>query len=196
MLTKNFNRFLKRKLPSISKNFNKKYEGEGKMKTKEVTCYECKKPGHIKSECPKLKFKNKGAKDKKKAFKATWDNSSESELEEDQDEVANLCFMAFEDDIKAPFSSISSFYEFNDDFHDNNNDDDGTYMVSNLMSKYKSLLSKKNHYKHKLTSLTKEFENLKNKFSSLTVSHVILANDLKNSNSLEEQLKKVNDENH
>ena len=59
MLTRNFNRFLKRKLPSRSKHFNKKYEGEGKMKTKEVTCYECKKPGHIKSECPKLKFKNK-----------------------------------------------------------------------------------------------------------------------------------------
>ena len=59
MLTKNFNRFLKRKFPSKSKHFNKKYEGEGKMKTKEVTCYECKKPSHIKSECPKLKFKKK-----------------------------------------------------------------------------------------------------------------------------------------
>ena len=30
MLTKNFNRFLKRKLPSRSKNFNKKYEGKGR----------------------------------------------------------------------------------------------------------------------------------------------------------------------
>ena len=75
------------------------------MKTKEVTCYECKKPGHIKSECPKLKFKNKGAKDKRKAFKATWDNSSESKLEEDQDEVANLCFMTFEDDIEVCLKS-------------------------------------------------------------------------------------------
>ena len=43
MLTRNFNRFLKRKLPSKTKDFNKKYEGEGKKKTKEVTCYECKK---------------------------------------------------------------------------------------------------------------------------------------------------------
>ena len=71
MLTKNFNRFLKRKFSSRSKQFNKKYEGKGKMKTNEETCYECKKLGHIKSECPKLKFKNKGAKDKKKAFEAT-----------------------------------------------------------------------------------------------------------------------------
>ena len=64
------------------------------------------------------------------------------------------------------------------------------------MSKCKSLLSKKNHYKHKLTSLTKKFENLKNEFSSLTISNAKLVNDMKNSNSLEEQLKKVNDENH
>ena len=71
MLTRNFNRFLKRKHPLRTRDFNKKYEGEGKKKTKEVTCYECKKSDYIKSECPKLKFKNEGAKDKKKAFKAT-----------------------------------------------------------------------------------------------------------------------------
>ena len=37
---------------------------------------------------------------------------------------------------------------------------------------------------------------MKNEFSSLTLSNAKLVNDLKNSNSLEEQLKKVNDENH
>ena len=140
----------------------------------------------------KTQFKNKGEKDKKKAFKATWDNSSESKLKEDQDEVANLCFMAFEDDIEVPSSSNSSFYEFNDDCHDNINDDDDEYndddtsIVSNLMSKCKSLLSRKNHYKDKLISLTKELESLKIEFSSLTVSHDKLVNDMKNSNSLEE----------
>ena len=117
MLTKNFNRFLKRKFPSRSRHINKKTEGEGKMKTKEVTCYECKKPGHIKSEFSKLKYNNKGAKDKRKAFKVTWDNSSEFELEEDQDEVANLCFMAFEDDIEVSSSSNSSFNFDNDYCH-------------------------------------------------------------------------------
>ena len=84
MLTRNFNKFLKRKHSSKTKDFNKKYEGDGKKKTKEVACYECKKLGHIRSECPKLKFKNKGVKDKKKVFKATWDNSSESEKEKEQ----------------------------------------------------------------------------------------------------------------
>ena len=151
MLTRNFNRFLKRKHPSRIRDFNKKYEGEGKKKTKEVTCYECKKPGHIKSECPKLKFKNKGAKDKKKAFKATWDNSSEFEMEEEKDEVAILYFMALEDDIEVPSTSNSSFNDdFNNYCHDidnDNDDDDETSIVSKFMSKCKSLLSKKNHYK-------------------------------------------------
>ena len=68
-------------------DFNKKYEGDGKKKTKEITCYECKKSSHIRSECPKLKFKNKGVKERKKAFKAIWDDSSESEKEEEQQEV-------------------------------------------------------------------------------------------------------------
>ena len=67
--------------------------------------------------------------------------------------------MALEDDNEVPSTSNSSFYEFDDDFHDNMNDnddeyydDDDTSMVSNLMSKCKSLLSRKNHYKDKLIS--------------------------------------------
>ena len=66
------------------RDFNKRYEGDSKKKTKEVTCYEWKKLGHITSECPKLKHKNKGAKERKKAFKATWDDSSESKKKEEQ----------------------------------------------------------------------------------------------------------------
>ena len=107
--------------------------------------------------------------------------------------------MALEDNIEVPSSSNSSF---NNDFNDNcydiddDDDDDETSIVSKLMFKCKSLISKKNHYKHELTRLTKEFENLKNEFSSLTLLNAKLVNELKNSNSLEEQLKKVNDENH
>ena len=108
--------------------------------------------------------------------------------------------MALEDDIEVP-SSFTSSFNFNDDLNDychdiDNDDDDETSIASKPMIKCKSLLSKKNHYKHELTSLTKEFENLTNEFSSLTLSNAKLVNDLKNSNSLEEQLKKVNDENY
>ena len=129
---------------SRTKDFNKKYEGEGKKKTKEVTCYECKKPSHIRSECPKLKSKNKGAKDRKKAFKATWDDTSESEMEEEQNEVVNLCFMALEDNNEVPSTSHFSCDDC-DDYDDDDDDDDESSIVSKLILKCKSLLSKKNY---------------------------------------------------
>ena len=67
--------------------------------------------------------------------------------------------------------------------------------MSKLILKCKNLLSKKKHYKHELTSLTKEFKNLKIEFSNLVKSNDKLVNDLENSNSLEDQLKKANNEN-
>ena len=71
MLIRNFKKFLRKQHTSRTRDFNKKYKGEGKKKIKEVTCYKYKKSGHIRSEYPKLKSKNKGAKDRKNAFKAT-----------------------------------------------------------------------------------------------------------------------------
>ena len=64
-------------------------------------------------------------------------------MEEEQDEVANLCFMALEDDIEVPSTSHSSFDNDCDDYCDD--DDDETSIVSKLIFKCKSLLSKNNH---------------------------------------------------
>ncbi|MQL72614.1 hypothetical protein Taro_004950 [Colocasia esculenta] len=79
-------------------------------KKNEPICYECKKPGHIKADCPKLKkneFKKKDSsrkprRFKKKAMAAAWDNSSDSDSESsssnEEEEEANLAFMANVDD--------------------------------------------------------------------------------------------------
>ena len=66
------------------KNLSKHKESKrgGFNKTKEVICFKCKRPGHIQDECPKLKLKHKESKERIRAFKATWDDSSESEMEE------------------------------------------------------------------------------------------------------------------
>ncbi|MQM04623.1 hypothetical protein Taro_037429 [Colocasia esculenta] len=75
-------------------------------KKNEPICYECKKPRHIKAECPKLKKSEYKKKDssrkfrrhKKKAMAAAWDNSSDSDSESssssEEEEEANLAFMA------------------------------------------------------------------------------------------------------
>ncbi|KAK2965308.1 hypothetical protein RJ640_004177, partial [Escallonia rubra] len=74
-------------------------------------CYECGRTGHIKKYCPQLRNKtansNSNSRDlKEKKFKSrkallTWDDSDKSDKEESEDEdVAQLCFMANDDDLK------------------------------------------------------------------------------------------------
>ena len=87
--------------------------------------------------------------------KATWDDTSESERDEEQDEVVNFFFMALEDDIEVPSTSYSSLNNDCDDYCNDDDDGDETSIVSKLMLKCKSLLSKKKHYKHELISLNK-----------------------------------------
>ncbi|MQL68388.1 hypothetical protein Taro_000688 [Colocasia esculenta] len=93
------------------------------IKKNEPICYECKKPGHIKAECPKLKEAEFRKKDssrkfrryKKKAMAAAWDNSSDSDSESssnsEEEDKANLAFMA---DIAEKVTSDSSFDSYND----------------------------------------------------------------------------------
>ncbi|KAH9685562.1 Integrase catalytic domain-containing protein [Citrus sinensis] len=85
MLARRFRKFFKK--TGERRNFRnfKNY----REKKEAITCYECKKPGHIRSECP---LTNKL---KKKAMVATWDDSEEeSNDEEGSQEVSNLALMA------------------------------------------------------------------------------------------------------
>ena len=79
MITRGFKKFLKRKRFSRQRD-NKKFESK---KNKEVTYYECKKLTHIRRECPRLKLKKKGIKDKEKVFKASQNDSSKLKKEEE-----------------------------------------------------------------------------------------------------------------
>ena len=74
------------------KGFVPKKDKKGKAKQDDVICFECKEPRHVRSECPRLKKKLK-----KKAMIATWEDLDEEQqgLESQEEEVvANLCFMA------------------------------------------------------------------------------------------------------
>ncbi|XP_057996488.1 uncharacterized protein LOC131175832 [Hevea brasiliensis] len=78
----------------IPKRIFKKDKGESSKRDPPI-CFECNKPGHIRTDCPKLKKPFK--KFKKKALKVTWDESSDSKDEEIGDQVAQMCFMEMEE---------------------------------------------------------------------------------------------------
>ncbi|GKV47613.1 hypothetical protein SLEP1_g54498 [Rubroshorea leprosula] len=94
-------------------NGSDKYKGDSNKKDK-IICYRCKKPGHVKFECPFGNEKSLKAKEKrsKKALVTTWSDDS-SDKESSDSEVANLCFMAREEDTQeVSFQSIP-----NDEFN-------------------------------------------------------------------------------
>ncbi|KAL4367156.1 hypothetical protein GQ457_05G007260 [Hibiscus cannabinus] len=84
-LAKRFTRFMK---SNRGRKFLRKGEFKNKNREEEkdqLICYECKKPGHIRTECPQLKKKSFGKKKKHKAHVATW--SDEESSDEDEEEV-------------------------------------------------------------------------------------------------------------
>ncbi|GAV57414.1 LOW QUALITY PROTEIN: zf-CCHC domain-containing protein/UBN2 domain-containing protein, partial [Cephalotus follicularis] len=103
---------------SFKKNFP---QDEEPSKREEPTCYECKKPGHFKNDCPNLKKKEQFKKKneyskKKKAMVATWSDSDSSSSEEESDEeVAHIAFMAIEDEVENEvnftFDELQKAYE-------------------------------------------------------------------------------------
>ena len=89
----------------------------------QITCYGCKQPRQLRSECP-LNKEGKKDKDKKKkkAMMATWSDSdlSSSESEPEIDIKANLCLMEIKDEVCIDdfndFDKLQNEYEclFND----------------------------------------------------------------------------------
>ena len=155
--------------------------GESSKKEKyPIVCYECKKSGHIKFECPLLK-KQHSRKPNKKAMVATQSDSDVSDDESyDDDEGSNLCLMALDDSKVTSNSYDSNAYSF-DELQDAF--DELAIDFENMNVKYKKMIAKfsienvmltkakieleKNldSMKSELDVLTKKNENLQNSFS-------------------------------
>ncbi|WKA09029.1 hypothetical protein VitviT2T_026708 [Vitis vinifera] len=130
---------------------------------RELTCFKCKKPGHIKYDC--LLYKSEAKRRMKKAMMATWSESEESSEEENEKEVANMCFMAI-DDLDEVNSNFSD-----EDMHD---------VFEELYEDFEKLSLKNNSLKNKIQDLEKELEEVKEKFSidELSKTHLEKENEI------------------
>ena len=154
MIVRRFKRFFKRKgrFQKGGSNYKKDISKE-----KAPVCFECKKPGHFKAECPSLqRYKEKDIKkekygDKKKAFVGSiWGDSSEDEEEE---EAANLSLVAQE-------RSDDSDHE-NTEVNDSKNYD--------LQDEYNSLVTEFYKLAKEVSTLRKENKKLREK-SDIAIS--------------------------
>ena len=102
LIVRRFRRFLSRKNPSRNVRAEKKDESPA---GKNITCFECGKRGHIKTDCAvflkkQLMEKRSRAEKKEKNYIA-WEQNSESSVSSSDrsEEEANLCLMADVEDV-------------------------------------------------------------------------------------------------
>ena len=121
-------------------------------KNNQITCYGCKQPGHLRSECPMNKESKKDKdKKKKKVMMVIWSDSdpSSSESEPDMEIKTNLCLMAIEDEVCIDdfddFDKLQNEYEFR--FND-----------------FEKLRHRCKNYKKIITTLTFDIEKVKHDY--------------------------------
>jgi len=146
------------------KNFFDK--NEASTSTQNITCYECGKHGHIKTECPKLSkkssFKRRKESKPKRAYIAWDDNEVSSSSDPESGEYANLALMAshHSDDESEEVSSKSSSY--NNDYQSAING-----LLNECKILYKTVSTQKKQIlslEEKIDTMEKNFENEKQSY--------------------------------
>ncbi|XP_050217438.1 uncharacterized protein LOC126668276 [Mercurialis annua] len=148
---------------------------------RDVTCYGCGKSGHTKPEC--RQGANRSFQKDKKGFVTTWDDESncQSDGECQEEERANLRFMAFEEEHTSKVSSLPFLswdgigIETHDSFSDivvmNNVDsvdnDECHYMINELTTKCSDYHAKMKVSKRKTFMAKIEMLNLKKEIHDL-----------------------------
>ena len=124
-----------------------------------MTCYKCKKPGHVKYDCPLYKVKREN----RRVMVATWSQSEDSSDAEKENEVVSMCFMAFEgkDEVNYNLDENEDFMFEYDDF---------------LKAIYK-LDENNTSLKKNLFELQKELDEIKGNFSKIEASKISLEKD-------------------
>ena len=165
MITRKFKRFLKK-----DRNFTRRTPKELEAKKEPIICFKCKKPGHVKADCPLMK---KGYKrTKKRAMKATWDDSDGDSSNDDssEDEVANICLMAHLSEVDSTPDTCCDSQKYDD-----------------LQNAFEELHQELENLGAKYISLKKNFSLLSNELNDLKSQNEFLSKENKALNDLKFQ---------
>ena len=187
LLARRFRKFMKKGRFNQRRNFHKEKDQKETNPSNELRCFECKKLGHIRSDCPQLKRKDhKENKVKKKAL-AAWSEEELSSSEDSQDEeVANVCFMTkLDDKVTSKFSNSISEFTF-EELHDAFNE---------LLEEYEQMNLKNVDLKKKIWLLEGEVKISKSEKKCLENERNSVANEkeslLKENKDIKESLEKL-----
>ena len=145
---------------AYSRRSNYKKEGPSRVEkekrkgAREVIFYKCKKPGHVKYDCLLYKAKR----EKRRVMMATWNQSEDSYDDENEKEVANMYFMALEDQDEV----------------NSNVDNDKEFMIEyeELLKDINKLDEKNTSLKKNVFELQKELDEIKENFSKVEASKI------------------------
>ncbi|XP_057418480.1 uncharacterized protein LOC130712678 [Lotus japonicus] len=173
----------KRESSMKKKSFTHKGEGGSNIDKSNITCFECKKPGHIKPDCPRLAKKSikKPFYKKKKSLAAGWDDYEDGSEDDDEDED--------EDALVALMASAES----------SNDEEDGEKQFAKLQLEHEKVLTEKNHivkentalkeqdFVKEVTTLKKRIKVLIDDLSTYTIGHDNLVKLCGNSRELHDK---------
>ena len=147
MFSRNLKKHFKKNNFGRRRPFKKEYNKDNKKEP--IIYYECKNPGHMKMDCPKLKNHGKDYKRNKKVMVAAWGESEDENLSDEiENEVANLCLMALEDEDSTDDELTTLYKELESAFHE-------------LQDEFRKVCAKNNVLKKSIASLSSNVEELK-----------------------------------
>ncbi|XP_024021626.1 uncharacterized protein LOC112091667 [Morus notabilis] len=171
LFTKKYKRFYNKYNQGKSSRRNE--ERGDKIKRDEIICYDCKKPGHKRTECPLKRSNKKSSKrdELKKVLQATWDELELGKSNSDeQEEIANMCFMAIDDNEVTSNSKLH--IEENSIITFSNKDIEHAF--SELHEEYTKLAHRNASHRKTIELLKKDITLLTNEKSMILCENVTL----------------------
>jgi hypothetical protein len=156
--------------------------GNKEKSSKELLSYfQCNKTGHIKVDCPLLQYKMRNH-HHNKAMTTTGSDNSDSSLHDQEKHVANMCFIAIENENELQSLDDESNPNYNE-LHD---------ALESLYDEFKKLGLKYSLLKKNYACLFVEKETLENK-TCIVIDENKKVNQLEKENkSLKEKVEKLN----